>query len=346
MRSHRPKPLHLVCGRPMVVCVLDALVGLEVARTVMVIGHGADQVAKRVQEEAPPELDIAFVEQRVQRGTADAVMVGMTALPDDDFDESSTVVVLPGDTPLLQPDSVAALIDHHEQADNAATLLSSRMAEPTGYGRIIRSRDGRVLRVVEQRDATTDELAVDEVCTSIYCFRRDLLGPALRRLSPDNAQGEYYLTDVIGVLADAGYPVGAVEGDPIETMGVNDRDQLAVAEAELRRRTNRRWLLNGVTMLDPAQTFIDVTVSLSRDVTLFPGTILQGSTFIAPGCEIGPNTRLVDCSVGPGAVIENTVGRQSEVGDGARVGPFAVLTPGSRVAEGGVTGAFYTGLPE
>ncbi len=158
-------------------------------------------------------------------------------------------------------------------------------------------------RIVEERDASFEERAVDEVNTSIYCFRRDLLGPALRRLSPDNAQGEYYLTDVIGVLASAGYPVGATAvSDPAETQGVNDRAQLADAEARLRARTNRHWLLNGVTMLDPVQTFIDVTVELGRDVTLYPGTILQGRTTIGAGCEIGPDTRLIDCSVGAGAV--------------------------------------------
>jgi bifunctional UDP-N-acetylglucosamine pyrophosphorylase/glucosamine-1-phosphate N-acetyltransferase len=202
-------------------------------------------------------------------------------------------------------------------------------------------------RIVEQRDASAEERAVDEVATSIYCFRRDLLGPALRRLSPDNAQGEYYLTDVIGVLASAGYPVGGVVvDDPAETQGVNDRAQLAAVEAELRTRTNRFWLLNGVTMLDPAQTFLDVTVELGRDVTLYPGTILQGRTTIGAGCEIGPDARLVDCTVGAGALVENAVARESEIGDGARVGPYAVLQPGSRVASGTATGPFYTGLPE
>ncbi len=347
MRSQRPKPIHLVCGRPMVVHVLTSLTGLTIDRTVVVVGHGADRVTKRVEEEGLGDLNVTFVEQRVQRGTGDAVMVGMTAFHDDDVDDDGTVVVLPGDTPLLRPDTVSALVAEHEAQDNAATILSAHMAEPTGYGRVIRGRDGRVARIVEERDASFEERAVDEVNTSIYCFRRDLLGPALRRLSPDNAQGEYYLTDVIGVLASAGYSVGATAvTDPAETQGVNDRAQLADAEAQLRARTNRHWLLNGVTMLDPVQTFIDVTVDLGRDVTLYPGTILQGRTTIGAGCEIGPDTRLIDCSVGAGAVIEHTVARQSEIGEGARVGPFANLQPGCRIGAGEATGAFYTGLPE
>jgi bifunctional UDP-N-acetylglucosamine pyrophosphorylase/glucosamine-1-phosphate N-acetyltransferase len=199
-----------------------------------------------------------------------------------------------------------------------------------------------VLRIVEQRDATADELAVHEVCTSIYAFRRDLLRPALRHLSPDNTQGEYYLTDVIGALARMGHRIGAVRAPQAETAGVNDRWQLALAERELRARTNRHWLLNGVTMLDPRQTFIDVTVQLGRDVTLYPGTILQGRTVIGNGCEIGPDTRLIDCVVAEDSVVQNSVGSDAEVGAGARVGPYAHLPAGSSVAAAQVTGAFYT----
>jgi bifunctional UDP-N-acetylglucosamine pyrophosphorylase/glucosamine-1-phosphate N-acetyltransferase len=173
-------------------------------------------------------------------------------------------------------------------------------------------------------------------------FRRDLLGPALRRLSPDNTQGEYYLTDVVEVLAGMGHQIGTLQAPEGETRGVNDRWQLALAERELRHRTNGRWLLNGVTMLDPRQTFIDVTVQLGRDVTLYPGTILQGNTVIGDGCEIGPDTRLVDCVVGSRAVVENSVGRDSEIGDDAHVGPYAYLAPGTSVPCFASTGAFYT----
>jgi bifunctional UDP-N-acetylglucosamine pyrophosphorylase/glucosamine-1-phosphate N-acetyltransferase len=345
MRSGRPKPLHPLCGRPMVMHVLHALHGVDVRRTAVVVGHGAELVTKKITELSPPSLHVTFVEQSVQRGTGDAVIVGLTAFHDDeDVDEASTIVVLNGDMPLLRPATIARLVGHHEQSGGAGTVLTARLADPTGYGRIVRGKENRVIRIVEQRDATPDERAIDEINTGVFCFRRDLLGPALRRLSPDNSQGEYYLTDVVEVLTDAGYSVGALMiDDAAEVHGVNDRWQLALAERELRSRTNRRWMLAGVTMLDPRQTFIDLTVDLARDVTIFPGTILQGRTTVAEGCELGPNTHLVDCVVGAGAVVEHTVGRDAEIGPGARVGPYAVLEPGASVAPGVVTGAFYNG---
>ena len=344
MKSARPKPVHLLCGRPMVLHVVDSLSELEVDRAVVVVGHGAERVTKAMLEQAPPRLQIDFVEQRVQRGTGDAVSVALTAFPDDDA-EDGEIVVLPGDTPLLRPSTVASLVRLHRESKAAASLLTTRLHDPTGYGRVVRDKNDRVARIVEQADATAEERAIDEVNTSIYCFRRSVLAPALRRLSPENAQGEYYLTDVVEVLHDAGYPVvSLIVGDPLEAAGVNDRAQLAVAEAELRSRTNLRWLQRGVTMLDPARTYIDATVDFGVDVTLFPGTMLQGATVVAAGAQLGPDCRLVDCVVGAGAVVEHTVGRQAEIGADARVGPFAFLAPGSQVAPGTVTGPFHTAL--
>ena len=346
MRSMRPKPLHTICGRAMVMHVIHALEGLHPERTVLVVGHGAERVTKKVQEQAPTWANVTFVEQTVQRGTGDAAAVGMSGLPGDDLDDESTVVILPGDTPLLQPDTLQALVATHVSNGFAATLTSSVFDDPTGYGRVLRGPakgdPGRVLRIVEERDATPDERAIREVNMGMYAFRRDLLGPALRHLSPDNAQGEYYLTDVVGVLASMGHRIGTFEASPEETQGVNDRWQLALAERELRNRTNRHWLINGVTMLDPRQTFIDVTVSLGRDVTLYPGTILQGDTVVGDGCDIGPDTRLTDCRVASGCVVEHTVGIDAEIGSDAHVGPFAHLPAGSSVAAGALTGAFYT----
>jgi bifunctional UDP-N-acetylglucosamine pyrophosphorylase/glucosamine-1-phosphate N-acetyltransferase len=277
----------------------------------------------------------------VQRGTGDAVSVGLTAFPDDEFDDGD-LLVLPGDTPLLRPGTISALVERHRDTGAACTLLTARLADPSGYGRVVRDKDDRVSRIVEESDALDDERAIDEINTSIYCFRRSVLAPALRRLSPENAQGEYYLTDVVEVLHDAGYPVvSMVATDPLETQGVNDRVQLAVAEAELRRRTNEGWLRQGVTMLDPDRTYIDATVELSPDVTLFPGTMLQGRCVVGAGAELGPDTRLVDCIVGAGATVEHTVGRDAEIGDQARVGPFAVLEPGSHIPPETRTGPFY-----
>ena len=346
MRSARPKPLHQICGRPMVMHVIHALSEVDVDRTVVVVGHGAERVTKKVQEQSPGWAHVTFVEQTVQRGTGDAAMVGMTAIPGDDLDDNSTIIVLPGDTPLLRAGTLHQLVATHLTSGNAATAITSVLEDPTGYGRVLRAPskhgDGRVLQVVEQRDAPDEVLAITEVWTSMCAFRRDLLGPALRRLSPDNTQGEYYLTDVVEVLAGMGHQIGTVQAPEAETRGVNDRWQLALAERELRHRTNRHWLLNGVTMLDPRQTFIDVTVQLGRDVTLYPGTILQGNTMIGDGCEIGPDSRLVDCVVGSGAVVENSVGRDSEIGNDAHVGPYAHLAPGTSVPSSASTGAFYT----
>jgi bifunctional UDP-N-acetylglucosamine pyrophosphorylase/glucosamine-1-phosphate N-acetyltransferase len=350
MKSARPKPLHVLCGRAMVLHILDALAELPLDRAVVVVGHAAERVSKALTEQAKPDLPIEFVEQHVQRGTGDAVAVALTAFADeiDDPDaEDGDLLVVPGDTPLLRPQTLAALVKVHRRSDAAATLLTAVLPDPTGYGRVVRGKDDRVRRVVEHKDASEEERQIDEINTSIYCFRRSVLAPALRRLTPDNSQGEYYLTDVIGVLHDAGYNVvSMVASDPMETAGINDRAQLAIAEAELRDRTNDKWMLQGVTMLDPERTYIDATVELAKDVTLFPGTVLQGRTTVGEGAEIGPDTRLVDCTVHARAVVEQTVGRLAEIGEGATVGPFASLAPGSRVAAGTATGPFFAGDSE
>jgi bifunctional UDP-N-acetylglucosamine pyrophosphorylase/glucosamine-1-phosphate N-acetyltransferase len=343
MRSALPKPLHPLCGRPMLLHVLDALSELLVDRAVVVVGHGAERVTKTLQEYGPPDLIIDFVDQHVQRGTGDAASVALTAFPNDDDSDDEDIVVLPGDTPLVRPSTLGSLVHAHREANAAATLLTARMADVTGMGRVVRAKDGRVSRIVEELDATEAELDIDEVGTSIYCFRRSLLAPALRRLSPENAQGEYYLTDVVGVLHDAGHKVVAVEcDDPAEAVGVNDRAQLAAAEAELRRRINHRWMQVGVTMVDPERTYVDASVKLAADVTLFPGTILQGRTVVGKGAKLGPHVRLVDCAVGDGANVEQSVGYDAVVGPSAIVGPFAVLQPGSHIGAGTTTGSFYT----
>ena len=339
MRSARPKPLHRLCGRPMILHVLDALAELPVTRVVVVVGHRAEWVTKTLVEHAPPGMAIEFVEQVEQRGTGDAMSVALTGLPDEEDGDDGDVVVLPGDTPLLRPGTLAHLVRTHRATDAAATLLTAVLDDPTGYGRVVRGRDDAVARVVEQADATDEQLAVQEVNTSMYCFKRSVLAPSLRRLSPSNAQGEYYLTDVVEVLYEAGHRVGSVVvADTMEVAGVNDRAQLAVAEAELRDRINERWMRRGVTMWDPETTYIDVDVTLSTDVVLLPGVILQGGCVVGEHAEIGPDTRLVDTVVGEGAVVASSVCRRSVIGADARVGPFAVLDEGSEVPPGGKVG--------
>jgi bifunctional UDP-N-acetylglucosamine pyrophosphorylase/glucosamine-1-phosphate N-acetyltransferase len=344
MRSERPKPLHRLCGRPMVLHVLHALAGIPVERAVVVVGHASERVTKAVGEQPPEGMRVDFVEQRVQRGTGDAVSVALTAFEDDDVDDPDDIIVVPGDTPLLRASTLAELREVHQRSGAAATVLSARFEDPTGYGRVVRDRNGSVARIVEQSDATPEERQIDEVNTSIYMFRRSVVVPALRRLTPDNAQGEYYLTDIVAVLHDAGYDVGSmIVHDAGEVAGVNDRIQLARAEGELRRRINLDWLRRGVTMLDPEHTYLDTTVQLASDVTIYPGTLLQGTTTVATGAELGPNTQLSDCTVGPRAVVSATVGTAAEIGADAQVGPWAYLAPGTRVEAGQITGPGWNG---
>lgn len=344
MRSTRPKPVHQLVGRPLVRHVLDALATCPITRVVVVVGHGAEEVTKKLQE-APGPWPVEFVEQRTQRGTGDAVGVGLTGLPDDDLEvaDDSDVLVVPGDTPLLRPRTLSALVAEHRLSGAAATVLTARFDDPTGYGRVVRNKDNGVQGIVEDRDASEDEREIDEINTSIYVFRRSLLTPALRRITSDNAQGELYVTDVIEVLASAGHRVVAVEADdPGETHGVNDRAQLATAEAELRRRINDRWMRAGVTIVDPAATYIEADVELAPDVTVWPGSILQGTTVVGGGAEIGPGTLLVDARIGGGARVVHSTVRQAEVGEDAQVGPYASVEPGHRIPAGDRTGAFYS----
>ena len=235
IRSGTPKVLHELCGRPMVLHVVDALAELPLERVVIVVGHGAERVTKTLQDQLVTEVAVEFVEQRVQRGTGDAVSVALTSSAFDDLDAEDDILVLPGDHPLLQAETIAMLATEHRNQDAAATILTARASDPTGYGRVIRDKDDRVARIVEHADADIEELEVDEINTSIYCFRRNLLAPALRRLSPENAQGEYYLTDAIEVLRGAGHRVVAsIAEDPDEALGVNDHAQLASACSTMR----------------------------------------------------------------------------------------------------------------
>ncbi|HEY3096666.1 MAG TPA: bifunctional UDP-N-acetylglucosamine diphosphorylase/glucosamine-1-phosphate N-acetyltransferase GlmU [Acidimicrobiia bacterium] len=331
MRSATPKVLHPLCGRPMLLHVIDALVALPLERIVVVVGHGAERVTKTLQEQLATEMPVEFVEQHVQRGTGDAASVALTAGVFD-LDAEDDLLVVPGDAPLLRAETLVALARAHREADAAATALTAVLDDPAGYGRVVRDENGDVDHVVEQSDATPDELEIQEINTSIYCFRRGLLAPALRRLNPENAQGEYYLTDAISVLKETGHVVvGVVAEDPYEIVGVNDRAQLAEVEAALRRRINRRWMREGVSMTDPERIYVDATVELEPDVQLLPGTILEGRTVIAAGSVIGPDTHLVDTIVGERVIMRNTVANEAEIGDDATVGPFAHLRPGTRL---------------
>jgi len=341
MRSEIPKPLHTLCGRPMLLHVVDALSDLLVDRVVVVVGHGAEPVAKTLHELGTPGLVLDFVEQHVPRGTGDAVSVALTAFPDDDSDDGD-IVIVPGDTPLVRPATLGDLVVEHRNSGAAATILTAAVVDPSGEARVVRTKDGAASRVIDDSDTTESEREIDEVSTSIFCFRRSLLAPALRRVSPDNAKGEYHLGDVVEVLHRAGHKVVALEmTDPTEALAVNDRADLATAEAEVGRRINRGWMRAGVTMVDPARTYVDCAAYLAPDVVLLPGTMIQGRTVVGAGARLGPDVHLTDCAVGERAAVESTVGHDAEIGPGARVGPFAVLRPGTHIAADAVTGPFY-----
>ncbi len=336
MRSALPKVLHPLCGQPMLLHVLGALSDAGAERIVVVVGHKSDQVIKAL---APAQDDrLEFVEQRVQRGTGDAVSVGLTVFADD-LDGEDDLVVVPGDTPLLTSAALRSMVQTHRESGAAATVLTARLPDPFGYGRILRGKDGAVDAIVEERDATDEQRRIDEINTSIYCFRRSLLAPALRRLSPENAQGEYYLGDVVGVFRQAGHKVVAFAApEAIEAMGVNDKAQLAEAEALLRTRINAGWMRAGVTMVDPTRTYVDLGVTLAEEVTLLPGTILQGRTSVGFASVIGPDTRLVDTVVGEGATVTSTEDTRAENGDGAKV-PHLSYVGDATVGEGANLGA-------
>lgn len=343
MHSELPKPLHRLCGRPMVLHVLDALSELAIDEVAVVVGFRSNEVTKIIESEAPSGLRLHFVEQHQRRGTGDATAVGLTAFADPGGIDEGEVLVVPGDAPLVRSATLARLIELHRLERAGATLLSAVMDDPTGYGRVIRSKSGAVTHIAEQKDATEDELDIREVATSIYCFDRALLAPGLRRLSPSNAQQEYYLTDVISVLDEAGYAIASfVVDDAREVAGVNDRAQLAAAEMTMRGRIAMAWMRKGVTMLNPTSVVIDVSVQLAEEVMLYPNVVLEGTTIIERGVTVGPGSHLVDTTVGIHSSLLGVTATGAKIGANAQVGPYAVLVRGTIIADGEATGPFFS----
>ncbi|MGB8649406.1 MAG: bifunctional UDP-N-acetylglucosamine diphosphorylase/glucosamine-1-phosphate N-acetyltransferase GlmU [Mycobacteriales bacterium] len=330
MKSATPKVLHALGGRTMLGHVLAAAEALDPEHLLVVVGHGREQVAASLTGKA------RAVVQESQDGTGHAVRVAL-----DTVDHlQGTVVVVPGDAPLLTAATLQLLVDEHEGARSATTLLTARVDDPTGYGRVV--RDGSsVQRVVEHKDADEQTRLIDEVATSVYAFAAGPLREALARLDTDNAQGEQYLTDVVGLHKAAGLPVTAVvAADPDETRGVNDRVQLADLARVLRDRVVRQHQLGGVAVLDPATTWIDVDVQIAADVTIKPNTQLHGSTTVAAGAVIGPDTTLTDTQVHEGASIRRSEVLGAVIGAHASVGPFSYVRPGTVLGARGKIGGF------
>jgi bifunctional UDP-N-acetylglucosamine pyrophosphorylase/glucosamine-1-phosphate N-acetyltransferase len=335
MKSSMSKLLHPLAGAPIVSHVLATARALDPAVVLAVVRYDRDRVAEVLSAGLPA---VVIVDQDETPGTGRAVEQAVEALPPA---FSGDVLVLNGDVPLLDADTLHDLVARHRGSGAAATVLSSVVPDARGYGRIVRASDGSFESIVEHRDASAEQLAIDEINAGIYVFGLNALRDQLANLSTDNAQGEKYLTDVVALLRRAGSDVRAVPVDESwKAEGINDRAQLSEAAARLNALIVRGWQLNGVTVQDPSTTWIDLTVTLSADVTILPGTQLKGATTIASGAEIGPDTTLVDCEVGEGATVKRADATLAVIGERASVGPFAYLRPGTVLEANGKIGTF------
>jgi len=334
MKSSRSKLLHQIAGHSMLSYAVTAATTVQPEHIVVVVGHLRDQVEAHLAEIAP-HVRIAVQEQ--QLGTGHAVQAALTQLAELTGD----VIVTLGDAPMLTGETLAALLEEHRSNQAAVTVLTAEVPDPTGYGRILRDTEGMVTGIVEHRDADDTQLEIIEINSGIYVFDAASLRSALTELAPSNDQGELYLTDVLSVVREAGKPVAAYVIDDVwQAEGINDRNQLCRMNAELNRRILQRWMSEGVTVVDPATTWVHASVDLAPDVILLPGTSLEGATSVAAGAQIGPDTTLIDVEVGENAVVTRTQASLSVIGPGANVGPFAHLRPGTMLGAGGKIGTF------
>ncbi|MDI3386635.1 bifunctional UDP-N-acetylglucosamine diphosphorylase/glucosamine-1-phosphate N-acetyltransferase GlmU [Streptomyces sp. B-S-A8] len=328
MKSKTPKVLHEICGRSLVGHVVSAAQELTPERLVVVVGHAREQVVAHL---TAADAAIRTAVQEEQNGTGHAVRMGLEELAAERAVDG-TVIVVCGDTPLLTGETLQALAATHAADGNAVTVLTAEVPDAAGYGRIVRDAAGAVTAIVEHKDADDATRAIREINSGVFAFDGALLADALGKVRTDNSQGEEYLTDVLGILRAAGHRVGAsVAGDHREIAGINNRVQLAEARRTLNDRLLERAMLGGVTVVDPASTLVDVTVTFEADAVVHPGTQLLGATHVSADAEVGPNTRLRDTSVGAGARVDNTVAEGAEIGAEALVGPFAYLRPGTRL---------------
>ncbi len=334
MKSAIPKVMHPMAGRPLLWHALTAARGVRPQSVVAVIGHGREMVAEYLSREMP-DTRIAIQDQ--QLGTGHAVQCALAELGPS----SGTVLVTYGDVPLLRTETLDALADAHNDAGNAVTVLTATLRDATGYGRIVRDAAGRLERIVEQRDATAEQLALREVNTGVYAFDGAALSTALDQLTSDNSQGERYLTDVVGILRGAGAEVGTViAADPVETEGVNDRVQLADLARTLNARLVRAAQLAGVTFQDPQTTWLHADVVIEADAAILRNTSLEAGTTVAADAVIGPDTTLIDCRIGRGASVVRSHCHGAVIAAGASVGPFSYLRQGADLAEGSKVGAY------
>ena len=335
MKSKTMKVLHPIAGRTMVGHVLRAAAALEPSRIVAVVGHQREQVGPHIEELVP---GVVLAVQETQEGTGHAVRVAWDALAPEA--RTGTVIVAYGDTPLLEGETLRRFARFHRESEVAMSILTGVVDDPTGYGRIVRESDG-VAAIVEEKDAGPEHAAINEINSGILAFDAEFLDAALPRIGKENAKGEYYLTDTVALARQDGRTVAAfVVDDVMQTEGANDRAQLAALAAEMNRRILARWMREGVTIVDPATTWIDSDVKLAADVTLLPGVQLHGATVVEEDAVIGPDSTLKDVEVGAGARVVRAHAELAVVGPGAQVGPFAYLRPGTTLGREGKIGAF------
>ncbi|WP_285891408.1 bifunctional UDP-N-acetylglucosamine diphosphorylase/glucosamine-1-phosphate N-acetyltransferase GlmU [Paenibacillus pasadenensis] len=324
MKSKLYKVLHPVCGKPMVGHVMDTVEKAACEEIVVVTGHGAAQVQSFLEGRAK------FVLQEQQLGTGHAVQQAEALLSG----KEGTTIVICGDTPLVTAETIESMLELHESSGAAATVLTAEFTDPTGYGRVVRGAEGAVERIVEQKDCSPAEAAVQEINTGTYCFDNRKLFEALARVTNDNAQGEYYLTDVIGIFVSAGESVQAYcTSDLAEAIGVNDRIALGEAERLMRERIVRRHQINGVTFIDTTAAYIEAEVEIGADTVIYPGTVLRGATVIGEDCVIGPQADIKDSVIGNGVAVRYSTIDKSEAGEGTSIGPYANLRPGSKLGK-------------
>lgn len=322
MKSKLYKVLHPILERPMILYVLDALQAVSINQLITVVGHGAEKVKEVVGSQSE------FVLQEEQLGTAHAVMQAENLLAS----KEGTTLVVCGDTPLISVDTFEKLFAHHEEKQAKATILTTKISNPTGYGRIIRNESGSVERIVEEKDANEQEKLVNEINTGTYCFDNKALFEALKQVDNDNAQNEYYLPDVIEILQKQGEIVSAyVTEDSDETIGINDRLALVEAGKIMKQRINKQHLLAGVTIVDPDNTYIGPEVVIERDAVIYPGTMITGKSYIGEDAIIGPNSEIIDSTIGNSSTVRQSTVKHSKIGDNVDVGPYAHIRPETNI---------------